>query len=104
MAFKVIVLASAREDIVEATDHILLDSRDQAERWYRGVWKAIFSLSDAPEAFAMTPESEELGQELRAVHYHSHRIVFRVRREDRIVEVLRVYHGARRSLKGTDLD
>ena len=41
--------------------------------------------------------------ELRQFHYHSHRAIFRIHENDRLTEVLRVYHGSRRPLDPGDL-
>ena len=61
------------------------------------------SLAENPERFAVISESEELGKELRDVLNYSHRIVYWVKEADQVVEVLRVYHGARQPLTQKDI-
>ena len=65
--------------------------------------RAIYTLHDMPLRCVIAPESEELNVELRQLVYRSHRIIFRVVTNNRIVQVLRVYHRAREPLRLNDL-
>jgi plasmid stabilization system protein ParE len=71
---------------------------EAAERWFRGLVQAIYSLEDLPERCPVIPEQEQFRFEIRHLIYCSHRIVFRVEREKNRVVVFRVYHGSRQGL------
>ena len=49
------------------------------------------------------PEQEEFSYEIRHLVYFSHRIIFRVEREENRVVIYRVYHGSRQGLSEDDL-
>lgn len=104
MGFKVVVIPTARADLEEYADWIAEDSPDQARKWLIEAWETIFSLREMPARFAIIDEAEELGAEVRDVLHHSHRIVYRVREDEQIVEVLRVWHGARRAISQADVE
>lgn len=95
-------MPSAESDLTEYADFVAADSAERSREWLAGAWQAIFSLLEFPKRFAVIKESEELGEELRDVGFHSHRIVFRVREEEAVIEVLRVWHMAREALQLED--
>ena len=103
MAYRVVVMPSARADLDEYTAYIAEDSPGRAVEWLSQAWELIFSLKENPKRFAVIPEAHELGGELRDVRHFSHRIVYWVREEQGVVEIIRVYHGARRELRPDDL-
>jgi plasmid stabilization system protein ParE len=74
-----------------------------AERWYRGLLEAIFSLEELPSRCPLIPEANEFLTELRHLLYHSHRIIFLREPGETTVEVLRIYHGSRRRLSAADV-
>ncbi len=96
-------MPSAHADLTEATEYISQESARYANEWLSKAWVQIFGLAENPKRFAAIPESMELGVELRALHHYSHRIIFWVRDEYQTVEILRVYHGARRPLTRIDI-
>jgi hypothetical protein len=96
-------MPSALADLTEATEFIARDSARHAKAWLSGAWIKIFGLAENPKSYAVIPESAELGVELRSRHHHSHRVIFWVRDEYETVEILRVYHGARRALTQRDI-
>jgi len=51
---------------------------EAAERWFRGLVQAIYSLEELPERCPLIPEQNEFVMEIRHLTYHSHRIIFRV--------------------------
>jgi len=103
MAFEIKVMPSAEADLADYFDYIAADSRRRAEDWFFAAWEKILSLNENPNRFAVIPESEELGLDLRHIIHYSHRIVFRVKETEGSVEVIRVYHGARKPLTPPDL-
>jgi plasmid stabilization system protein ParE len=101
---------------VRITDAALADARDYvrfirdvkkepaaAERWYRGLLEAVFSLEQLPARCPPIPEANEFPIELRHLIYHSHRITFSSGPAGTTVDVLRIYHGSRRRLSSADV-
>ena len=105
MAFQVDITEPA---LVDAEDYVrfvrdVKKEPDAAERWFRGLVEAIYSLEDLPERCPVIPEQEEFSYEIRHLVYFSHRIIFRVEREENRVVIYRVYHGSRQGLSEDDL-
>ena len=71
---------------------------EAAERWFRGLVQAIYSLEELPERCPVVPEHEEFSFEIRHLIYFSHRIIFRVEEAARIVRILHVRHAKRRAI------
>ena len=68
---------------------------EAAERWYDKLVEAILSLETMPASCKIIEEQAWFAIELRQYLYHSHRIIFHLDRTARVVQVLRIYHGAR---------
>ena len=97
-------MPSAHADLDEYADRIREESAKAARSWLTGAWKKIFPLSENPRRFAIIDEAEVIGAEVRDVVHFSHRIIYRVKESERVVEILRVYHGARRPLASEDFE
>lgn len=106
LGYKVEITDSALEDAEEYAQYIRLEKREPraAERWFRDLISAILSLEKFPSRCARIPEADEFALELRHLIYHSHRIIFLVDSKRKAVNVLRVYHGARRPLRRPDIE
>jgi len=65
---------------------------------------AIGSLNLMPRRSPVAEESAELGVELREHFFRSHRIVYWIGEESKVVEVLRVFHLSRVPLTADDID
>jgi plasmid stabilization system protein ParE len=76
---------------------------DAAERWFRGLAQAIYSLEELPERCPVIPEQDDFSFQIRHLIYYSHRIVIHVDRENKRVVVYRIYHGSRQGLSRGDL-
>ena len=105
MAFQVDITEPA---LADAEDYVrfIREVRKQpeaAERWFRGLVRAIYSLEELPERCPVIPEREDFSFEIRHLIYFSHRIIFRVERDRNRVVVFRVYHGSRQALAEGDL-
>ena len=105
MAFQVDITEPA---IADAEDYVrfIRDVRKEpeaAERWFRGLIQAIYSLEELAERCPIVPEHEEFSFEIRHLIYFSHRIIFRVELETKRVIIYRVYHGSRVALAEGDL-
>jgi plasmid stabilization system protein ParE len=105
LAFQVDITEPA---LVDAEDYVRFirevgKQPEAAERWFRGLVRAIYSLEELPERCPVIPELEDFSFEIRHLIYFSHRIVFRVERDRNRVVVFRVYHGSRQALAEGDL-
>ena len=105
MAFQVDITEPA---LADAEDYVrfvrdVKKEPEAAERWFRGLVEAIYSLEDLPERCPVIPEREEFSYEIRHLVYFSHRIIFRVERKRNRVVVYRVYHGSRQGLGEGDV-
>ena len=101
---------------VEITDSALRDAEDfvrfirdvrlepaGVELWWNGFVDHVLSLESEPLRCALVPECALAKRGVRQLLYHSHRIVFLVDSAALIVRILRVYHGSRRGLRGSDV-
>ena len=103
MIYTVIVTPAAETDIALAFAYIAERSPLNAQRWVRGMYKVLHNLEHFPGRCGRARESERLGVDLRHTFYKSHRIVFRIEQERRIVRVIRVPHGAQAGISSKDL-
>ena len=105
MAFQVNITEPALQDAEEFVGFIrnVRKEPEAAERWFRGLVEAIFSLEELPDRCPMIPEHEEFSMPVRHLVYFSHRIIFRVDTLALQVVVLRIYHGSRRRLEEDDI-
>jgi len=76
---------------------------EAAERWFRGLVQAIYSLEELPERCPLIPERREFPFEIRHLVYYSLRIVFRIEDGANRVVVYRAWHGSKRALSSEDL-
>jgi plasmid stabilization system protein ParE len=74
-----------------------------AERWWNGFVDAVLSLEKQPGRCALVPERVLRIRMIRHLLYHSHRIVFSMDEERKVVRVLRVYHSKRQKLRPSDI-
>ena len=83
MAFQVAITEPA---LVDAEDYVrfirdIKKEPEAAERWFRGLVQAIYTLEELPERCPVIPEQDEFSFEIRHLIYFSHRIIFRVERQ-----------------------
>jgi toxin ParE1/3/4 len=106
LAFHIDITEPALAD-TEDYVRFIRDSRlepEAAERWFRGLVEAIYSLENHPERCPVIPEQDEFHFEVRHLIYFSHRIVFHIEQGQKRVIIYRVYHGSRRRLGVRDVD
>jgi len=110
MAFRVEIAPRALADIEEAFLYIRQGSPERASRWLLGIIDAINSLEQMPGRHPVAPESEDLGQEVRVLHFgkrhHVYRVFFSVRLEgpkQGVVRIFHVRHGVRRKPTAAEL-
>jgi len=93
MAFKLIWSPSARLDIKGITGFIAEDSPSAAARFVESLFQAVERLADFPESGRMVPELGDPG--IREVIRKPYRLIYRIDRTKRTVEIVRVWHAAR---------
>lgn len=105
MAHKIFLSPLARQDIIETADYIREHgSAERATRWASELVKVIAGLGEMPERCPLADESHDVGLQLRELHYHSHRVIFRVDDATSTVQILRLYHSSRAPLRLEDIE
>jgi plasmid stabilization system protein ParE len=105
LAFRVDITEAALADAEDFVEYIRGEKKDTvgAERWWNGLLDALFSLERSPGRGSLVAEAALRTRGLRQILYHSHRIVFELDEQRKIVRVLRIYHSSRRGLRRTDV-
>ena len=93
MAFKLIWSPAARFDLKDLANFIAEDSPSVAERFVSSLFQAVERLPDFPESGRIVPEFND--PIIREVIRKPCRIVYRIDRRNRTVEIARVWHAAR---------
>ncbi|HEY7086773.1 MAG TPA: type II toxin-antitoxin system RelE/ParE family toxin [Tepidisphaeraceae bacterium] len=93
--YAVMITPTAEAHVAQAFAYIHQQSPLNAERWIRGLYRAIHALEDFA-GYARAPESDYLGVELRHKIFKSHRIIYSVDQIKKQIYVHYVWHGARR--------
>ncbi len=80
-------------------------SKDQADRWYLGIFKAMQSLSNLPTRCGMAPEAGALDRPIRQLLFGlsrqlTHRVLFTI--DGNNVVIYRVLHTAQNVLSNPD--
>ncbi len=96
--YTVTVTPEAQANIREAFLYISGRNPLNGERWLRALYKQVDTLERFPERCAYARERSLLGNELRQMLFKSHRIIFLVDKPKRIVIVLYVRHGRRKTI------
>ncbi|HVB29127.1 MAG TPA: type II toxin-antitoxin system RelE/ParE family toxin [Terriglobia bacterium] len=96
MAYRVNLTARAGRDLEQLFEDIHASDSRAALAWYGGLKEAILSLREQPQRCPVTPEDKRLRHLLYGSKPHIYRVIYRVRRGPKRVEVLHIRHGARR--------
>lgn len=104
--YRVLITDKALADIDGVLDWLhSQDATAASQRWFSAIWIAIDSLQSHPERGAVAPEAKDIGREIRELHFGkrsgTYRIVFEIR--DKTVDILRVWHSSRDTLRAEDL-
>lgn len=105
--FHLLITGPAKHDIQSAYDWWASNrSREQAIRWYKGIYSAIESLSDMPDRCSLATESELFEHGIRQLLFgvgrrRTHRILFGIDHD--VVVVFRVRHTSQDALLLDDL-
>src|SRR5271157_5299623 len=107
MAYRVSLTAAAEADAYAAFERIRAAAPSHAEGWLTRLFEAIFSLEKLPNRCLVIPEAKELGFPARHLLYGKangvYRIIFHVRKDERHVRVLRIWHASRDALSAADV-
>ncbi|HIJ65546.1 MAG TPA: type II toxin-antitoxin system RelE/ParE family toxin [Candidatus Hydrogenedentes bacterium] len=93
MAFKLVWSSTARLDLWDLLSYISESDRQAAAEFGRSVFAAIERLREFPESGRIVPELSDPA--IREIIRRPCRIVYRVRREEKLVEIARIWHAAR---------
>jgi toxin ParE1/3/4 len=93
MAYQLIWAPSARLDLRELTSYIAESRPIAAARFVKQVFHVVEHLADFPESGRVVPEFAD--PNIREVIRRPCRIVYRVKSQERIVEIARIWHAAR---------
>ncbi len=78
-----------------------------AAQWYNGLERALYALEKYPYRCPIAPEARKMKRELWRLLYgkkpHVYRVIHEIDERQRTVWVLTIRHGARRTLKSSDL-
>lgn len=81
-----------------------LTSAERASQWYKGLLKAIMSLSEMPKRCPLARENEYFSQEIRQLLYGQGRNLYRILftivegRDAATVRILHIRHAAQQTL------
>jgi toxin ParE1/3/4 len=93
MAYRLIWSPTARLDLNDLLAYIATDDLRAARQFARGVFKAIERLQQFPESGRVVPEFSDTA--IREVIRKPCRIVYRVKPQERVIEIARIWHAAR---------
>jgi toxin ParE1/3/4 len=97
MVFKILVTDLANEDLAALVSFIARDNPQAAERFGLALIGKLKLLKSHPNLGRIVPERAD--PNLREIIHNPYRIVYRVHEEERLVKVLRFWHGARGELE-----
>jgi plasmid stabilization system protein ParE len=93
MDFKVVWSPSARSDLKDIVTYIAEDNPSIAEKFGRSLIEASKALGRFEKQGRVVPE---FGTEhLRELIHGRYRIIYRVKKDDTLLEIVRLWHGAR---------
>ena len=93
MAYELIWAPSARLDLKQIASYIA-DSRPEASaRFIKNLFHSVEHLKDFPEAGRTVPEFGD--PSIREIIRKPCRIVYRIKQEKDIIEIVRIWHAAR---------
>lgn len=110
MTYRVRILLRAKRDVAAAARWYLERSGDieVSTNWVAGIESAIDSLAHNPERGGIARESDAFEDTIRELSYGSgrrrtHRILFRILEDEKLVEVIAVRHTSQRDVTPEDL-
>lgn len=93
MGFKIVFTKPAIEDLSNLVAFISRDNPTAGERFGYELAEKAQNLAEYPFIGRVVPEFKI--ESLREVIHRPYRIIYRVREEQKLIEILRVWHAAR---------
>ena len=93
MAYGLIWAPAAWFDLKNLADYIAEDNPATAQRFVRSIFQLLERLPRFPESGRIVPEFNDA--QIREVLRKPCRIVYRIKPEEQIIEIARVWHAAR---------
>jgi toxin ParE1/3/4 len=93
MGWQVIIAPSAQTDLSEIVRYIAQHNSDAAARLGFELITRAESLADFPEIGRKVPEFRQ--PNLREIICRSYRVIYRLRRDEKQIQIVRFWHGAR---------
>ena len=93
MGWKIIIASSAQADLADIVRYVAQHNSDPAARLGYELITRAENLANFPEIGRTVPEFQQ--PNLREVICRSYRIIYRLRRDNQRVEIVRFWHGAR---------
>jgi toxin ParE1/3/4 len=93
MGWKVIIAPSARGDLADIVQYIARHNSDAAARMGYELMGRAENLAAFPEMGRVVPEFKR--PNLREVVCRSYRIIYRLRRDEQRIDIVRFWHAAR---------
>jgi len=91
--FKIVWTLRSRQDLREIATFIARDNPAAAIKLGDLIFARVDSLENFPELGRVVPERNQAS--IREIVVKNYRVVYRLRHSENIIEVLRVWHGAR---------
>ncbi len=104
MAYQVSISARAERDLAQLYDDINAPDSETARRWYSGLKQSILSLEESPNRCAATSENSKFRHLLYGDKPYVYRVIYRVWKREKRVEILHIRHGARRRFTRSELE
>jgi plasmid stabilization system protein ParE len=91
--FKIVWTLRSRQDLRNIASFIAKDNPPAALKFGDLIFARVDTLEKFPEIGRIVPERGQ--PHIREIVVRPYRIIYRLRKADKLVEVLRVWHGAR---------
>lgn len=93
MDFKIVWTLRSREDLRDIATFIAKDNPSAALKLGDSIFSRVDSLEKFPELGRIVPERNQ--PDIRELVVKNYRIIYRVRHKQKLLEILRIWHGAR---------
>jgi toxin ParE1/3/4 len=93
MAYKLIWSPVARDDLRDLVRFIALDNADRAASFGLELIQRTERVQEFPEMGRIVPERRD--PQVREIIVRPYRVIYRVVHEHQLIEIVRVWHGAR---------
>ena len=99
MPYRVEITARAERDLADIYGRILAENSPQAEKWFNGMARAMYSLEQYPKRAPMTPENRNLRHLLYGKKPYIYRVIFKIDVKTSTVYILHIRPPGRDRMK-----